>query len=105
MAKGSGSETSTKATSQDAGSTVHRLWAFVKDPENRAIMTWIGSGLTVVIGGAWVALATLFPVHKPDTPPPLQVKAEQGSVAIGGNVSGSPITVGAGSLPKPPEVR
>ena len=29
------------------------VWAFLKDPSNRDVLTWIGGGIVVVAGGVW----------------------------------------------------
>jgi hypothetical protein len=69
------------------------MWNWLKDPENRKVLAWLGSGLVVVAGGAW-AVFTYF--HPPDTgggKPSVQVEhgvGAGGDVSVGGdlNVSG-----------------
>jgi hypothetical protein len=37
------------------------IWKFISDPVNRGVLSWIGGGIVVVIGGAW---ATFTYFHK-----------------------------------------
>lgn len=37
------------------------LWAFLVDPQNREVLTWLGGGLVVLAGGAWTVIRFLFP--------------------------------------------
>lgn len=32
------------------------IWAFLKEPANRDVLTWIGGGLVVVVGGIWAVI-------------------------------------------------
>ena len=80
----------------------NRIWQFLQDEKNQRMLTLIGGGLAVVIGGFWAAFVYFFPVpeHKPNSPQK-QIEAECGSVAIGGDVSGTTITAGStGDCPK-----
>jgi hypothetical protein len=74
------------------------IWAFVKDPANRAVLTWIGGGIVVVAGGLWAVLKFFTKGDDGDAKP--SVKAEEGSVAIGGDNKKSPINIGARSRSK-----
>jgi hypothetical protein len=42
------------------------IWAFLSDPANREVLSWIGGGLVVVCGGLWTVV-TFF--HKPAATP------------------------------------
>jgi hypothetical protein len=32
------------------------IWSFLTQPENRAVLSWLGGGLVVICGGLWAAL-------------------------------------------------
>lgn len=36
------------------------IWGFLTQPENRAVLSWLGGGLVVASGGAWAALKFFF---------------------------------------------
>jgi TIR domain len=59
------------------------LWS---NKSNRKVLTWIGSGLAIVVAG-WVVFVYLKPANV----------ASCGSVAVGGNVTGATINAGANS--------
>ena len=40
-----------------------RLWEIIKDPDKRAILSWLGGGAVVVAGGIWTVL-TFVVEHK-----------------------------------------
>jgi hypothetical protein len=67
------------------------------------MLTLIGGGLVVVVGGLWTAFVYFFPAPGPKpSPPQKQIEADCASVAIGGDVSGATITAGSvGDCPKP----
>jgi hypothetical protein len=75
-----------------------RVWAFLRDESNRAILVLIGGGLTVAAGGLWAVFVHFSPT--PDANPP-PVHAKEGSVAVGGNVSNSTIMTGGTPLNAP----
>jgi hypothetical protein len=78
----------------------NKIWPFLQDEKNQRMLTLIGGGLVVVIGGLWTAFIYFFPAHEAK-PPQKQIEAECGSVAIGGDVSGATITAGSsGGCPK-----
>ena len=70
-----------------------RLWAFIGQEGNRQVLGWLGGGAIVVIGGLWVGYTHFFPDTKPAGGRGPSVSATTGGVAIGGDVSGSNITV------------
>ena len=73
-----------------------RIWQFVKDPLNFAV-------LAAIAGGAWVVFVYLHPAPEAKSPPAgKQIEADCGSVAVGGDVTGATITAGSsGDCPKP----
>jgi hypothetical protein len=85
---------------------LERSWAFLTDPANRAVLAWLGGGLVVVLGGAW----TVFTYFRPGSTAtrkaggePAKVTAAHGSVVVGRDNRGSPITIAAAPPPsKPP---
>jgi len=66
------------------------LWSWLRDPANREVITWIGGGLVVVIGGIW-AVVKFFARKESGAGAAPSVRADRGSVAAGGNISNSPI--------------
>ena len=78
---------------RDAPSRNVKVWNFLSNDKNRAVLGWIGGGVVVVIGALWAAFVYFVPPSKP-VPPPASVEASRGGVAIGGNVTGSTITTG-----------
>jgi hypothetical protein len=36
------------------------IWSFLQDENNRAVLTWIGGGIAVVIGAVWAVLKFFF---------------------------------------------
>jgi len=80
-----------------------KVWSFLSKDANRKILSWIGGGIVVVISALWAAFVYFAPPSKPVSQP-ASVTASGGGVAIGGNITGSNITVdGATSAgaPKP----
>ena len=66
------------------------LWAFVSDPTNQATLTWLGSGIIVVAGGAWAVIRNF--VRRPEPAQPRQpsrrtVRAEGSGIAAGRDVT------------------
>jgi TIR domain len=62
---------------------------------SREVLAWLGGGLVALAVGGWAAIVYFFPPHKSAMPKPSNVEANCGSVAIGGNVTGTSITGGA----------
>jgi hypothetical protein len=70
------------------------IWAFLRDPGNQAVLGWIGGGIVVVAGGVW-GVVKFFAKGDGGGGVKPSVKAEGGSVAIGGDNKNSPINIGA----------
>jgi hypothetical protein len=64
-------------------------WEFVKHPANREVLGWIGGGIIVVVSGLWAIVKFL---SKQEPRP--SVKATNGSVAAGGDMTGNKIDTG-----------
>jgi hypothetical protein len=66
------------------------IWRFLKDPVNFAV-------IAAIAGGAWALFVHFYPTPEAK-PSPVQnkIEADCGSVAIGGDVSGTTITAGSG---------
>lgn len=80
-----------------------RVWDFLSNDKNRAVLGWIGGGIVVVISALWAAFVYFEPPSK-SVIPPTSVEASRGGVAIGGSVSGSTINTGGATsadVPKP----
>ncbi|MDN5870616.1 MAG: hypothetical protein L0H73_07865 [Nitrococcus sp.] len=60
------------------------MWNWLKNPENRNVLTWLGSGLAVVAAALWAVFTYLQPVNSGDSRSKVQV--EQG-VGAGGDIS------------------
>jgi hypothetical protein len=58
--------------------------AFIANPKNRQVLSWVGGGIVAVAAGAWAVVTYVWPAHET----PKAVCAQQG-VVVGGNVSGS----------------
>lgn len=77
------------------------MWQWLKDPDNRTVLAWLGSGLVVLAGGAWAVFTYLAPPESGGRAPPApSVQVEQG-VGAGGDISvGGDLSV-SGSGPPP----
>jgi hypothetical protein len=62
------------------------VWAFLRNPSNRRLLSWLGGGAVVIVGGVWAVVTYVWPAHEA----PTAVCADQ-AIVIGGNVSGSKI--------------
>jgi hypothetical protein len=68
------------------------LWDFVKDPDNRAVLSWTGGGIAAIAAGFWavVKFRAQNGDHKPSKP---SVSADRGSVAADGDFKNSPVNI------------
>jgi hypothetical protein len=62
------------------------IWDFLKDPDNRAIISWVGGGIAVVAAGIWAVIK--FVAKNGDQKPsqPI-VSADHGGMAAGRDIS------------------
>jgi len=75
---------------REDGAMLYELWSWLRDPANREVITWIGGGLVVVVGGVW-AVVKFFAKKESGAGAALSVRADRGGVAAGGSISNSPI--------------
>jgi hypothetical protein len=73
------------------------LWAIVRKKSNREIISWLGGGAIIAIGGLWALFVYVFPPKPPEDrdKPRLAIEATNGGIAIGGNVTNSNVTAGS----------
>jgi hypothetical protein len=63
------------------------IWNFVVDPNNRAVLTWIGGGVVVIGGAIWTVVKFILSKRfAPKSDPALTVTAKHGSIAAGRDV-------------------
>ena len=76
---------------------MQKLPAFLARKGNREILAWLGSGLVVLATGLWAVFTYVFPPQKSASTPAASpsVNANCGSVAVGGNVTGSQVAAGS----------
>jgi hypothetical protein len=73
------------------------VWEFVQDESNRALISWVGGGIVVVIGGLWAVFKFSRSKQKPEVPPPPTVSASGGGVAAGRDIRNTEIDTRGGS--------
>jgi len=73
------------------------LWSILAKPKNRAVLSWIGSGLVVIAAGIWAVVTYIWPPHASTHEDASVVCAQQGSIAAGRNASGNTITFNGGA--------
>jgi len=64
------------------------FWTFLKDPANREVLGWIGTGIVTVAGGLWAVVSFYSKRDDGSTP---SVRADRKSVAIGRDNTNSPV--------------
>jgi hypothetical protein len=73
------------------------IWRFIGNERNRVVLSWLGAGAVVVIGGLWAAFV-FFAGDKQPSAPALAPCTGAGGVTVGRDVNGSTITTnGSGS--------
>ena len=68
------------------------LWNFIQSRSNRELLTWLGGGAVVIIGGLWALFVYFFPPKQPANA--TRIQANCGSVAVGRDVSNATIVAG-----------
>jgi hypothetical protein len=71
-------------------------WWDIRDPDNRAMLSWLGAGVVVVVGALWVAFLH-FDSSKSGDGGSIKVEASCGSTAVQGTMIGSSITTSGAS--------
>jgi hypothetical protein len=72
-----------------------RFWAFLLQKKNREVLGWIGGGVVVAAGALWAVLVFFWtPSAESGGGPRVNVEARDGSLAVGGDLTGSTIQVG-----------
>ena len=70
-----------------------KLWSFLGQKRNREVLSWVGGGAVVVAAGFWAIMTYLYPPSSGSAPKSsANIEANCGSVAVGGNVTGSTVT-------------
>jgi hypothetical protein len=70
-----------------------KVWRFWRDEKNQKMLSLIGGGFAIAIGGLWAAFVHFNPASDAkQSSPQKHIEADCSSVAIGGDVSGSTIT-------------
>ena len=72
-------------------------WWDIRDPDNRAMLGWLGAGVAAVIGALWVAFLHFDSSKSDDSAGSIKVEASCGSAAVQGTIIGSSITTGGAS--------
>lgn len=68
------------------------IWSFLTQPENRALLSWLGGGLVVVCGGLWAVLKFFIDRNRSargragDSSPAARISAGPGGIAGGRDV-------------------
>lgn len=81
-------------------------WAFLQDPNNRAVIAWFGGGIVVVAGGIWAVVKFFSSRDKPKETkkkPKTQQQASSVSATHGGVAAGRDIrdaSIDTGGRPK-----
>ena len=74
------------------------IWSFLQDTTNQQVLTWIGGGLVVVVGGLWAAFTFFFPKKSESSSAPSRsVTADRGGIAAGGDIINNKIDTRGGT--------
>jgi hypothetical protein len=75
---------------------LHRLWEFIRNDSNRAILSWLGGGAVFVVAGAWTLFIFLHDDKRP-TPSSTTVIAPSAPGITSGHdtVITGPVNIGA----------
>ena len=73
------------------------LWKFIRDGENRQILSWLGGGVVIIVPGIWAALNYFFPHadNKPAAGPTAAITQSASGIASGRDtVINAPVAIG-----------
>ena len=74
---------------------LHRLWKFVGNNANRAILSWLGGGAVVVVAGAWTLFIYIHGDNKPAAPTTTVIAPAAPGITSGHDtVVNAPVTIG-----------
>ena len=72
-------------------------WRFLRQPENRTILGWLGGGAATVAAGLWLALTYYLPAKQPPKAPErtseCRMTVNQGVAACEGGVHTGQVTI------------
>jgi hypothetical protein len=43
------------------------VWAFLRKPSNRVLLSWLGGGAVVIFGGIWAVVTYVWPAYDAPT--------------------------------------
>lgn len=71
------------------------LWAWLGEPRNQQILKFTGGAIAALAVALWTVFTFFYSVQPPKAPSEETptVSADDGSIAVGGDVKGSTITV------------
>lgn len=72
------------------------IWAYIQDPDHRALLGWIGGGVVVVATALWAVLKFFAGKGPPKPPSGPSVSASNGGVAAGRDIRGNTINTRGG---------
>ena len=72
------------------GRHMSELFSFIRDKKNRELLTWLGGGAVIIIGGLWAAFVYFNPPKSDKAA--TSVSADNCGIAIGGSPVNSPIS-------------
>jgi hypothetical protein len=72
-------------------------WWDIRDPDNRAMLGWVGTALATVVAALWGAFIYFNQSKSGDGGGSIKVEASCGSGAVQGTIIGSSITTGGAS--------
>jgi hypothetical protein len=70
------------------------IWTFLRDPNSREVLSWLGSGIGVLAGGAWAIWKFAYSKKSKVLPSIPTVQASLGGVAAGRDIRDSTIKTG-----------
>jgi hypothetical protein len=74
---------------------LHRLWKFIGNSANRAILSWLGGGAVVVVAGAWTLFIYFHEDNKPAAPTTTVIASAAPGITSGHDtVVNAPVTIG-----------